>query len=211
MDYKICVCTAFFFHVQTPSFYAKFRLLYANVSVILSKWPGFYTKVLVWVCTCEWCPVRPSWGGCCVCKACFSKLVGGVDLNGWGCAGVRRNILAQETYCAKRNPEPDSQSGSRVCKGIGNQAPQSIQEYDLETTIEIHLLTQLLTYEMVYSVFAATSRLKVASTTWASLTITPSTKRTKGEHFRCLWQFCPCLYFLIFSHLCKIVSIPYFL
>ena len=62
MDYKLCVCPVFSFPVQIPAFYYKYRSLYAKASVILSKCPGFYAKVPVWVRTRECHPVHLSWG-----------------------------------------------------------------------------------------------------------------------------------------------------
>ena len=60
LNYKLCVCPAFLFPVQIPDFYAKSRSLYTKVSVLLSKWPDFYSRVLVWVRTRERHPFRPS-------------------------------------------------------------------------------------------------------------------------------------------------------
>ena len=77
----------------------------------------------------------------------------GVYLNGWGCTGVRETILGQEIYCAKTNPKPGTQYGSRVGKELGTQATQSIQEYDLATTILIWMLTQALTCKIGSSIF----------------------------------------------------------
>ena len=37
-----------------PFFYANSWSLYAKVSVIFSKWPAFYAKFLVWICTHEY-------------------------------------------------------------------------------------------------------------------------------------------------------------
>ena len=129
-----------------------------------------------------------------------TKLLGEVDLNGWGCAGLWKTILAREISCANLNPKPDSQSGSQVHKGLGTQDLRRIQDYDLETEVEIWLLTQPLTWEMGSSIFAATSRLKVASTTLASLPSTPSTdSKNGGKCFRFLWKCRPCLSFLVFT------------
>ena len=50
LDYKLCVCTAFSFSVRIPS-YAESRSLYAEVSMLLSKWPDINAEVLVWVRT----------------------------------------------------------------------------------------------------------------------------------------------------------------
>ena len=75
---------AFLFPVQIPDFYVDSRSLYAQVSLLLSKWPDFYPKVLVWVRTSERRPVRPLWGeGGGAREVSCTKLVGGVDLNGW--------------------------------------------------------------------------------------------------------------------------------
>ena len=59
-------------------FYFESRSFYAEVSVILSKWTSFYSKVLAWVLIRERCPVRPLWGvgRCCAHKVCCKKLVG---------------------------------------------------------------------------------------------------------------------------------------
>ena len=94
--------------------------------------------------------------------------MGGVDLSGRGCVCEHENILVQEIYCAKPN---------LVCMVLGTQAPRIIQEYDHTTVIEIRPLTQPLTFEMGSSIFTDMSQIKVASTTLASLTITPSTKK----------------------------------
>ena len=56
----------FYFPVWIPGFYAKSWSLYANVSVILSKWTSLYSQFIIWVCTFERRPIQPS--GCvCVC------------------------------------------------------------------------------------------------------------------------------------------------
>ena len=52
----------FLFPSQIPHFNAKSRSLYAEVSVLLSKWPAFNSKILVWVCIRERRPVRLLWG-----------------------------------------------------------------------------------------------------------------------------------------------------
>ena len=92
-------------------------------------------------------------------------------------------ILAQNIYCTKHNPNPDSQFGSLVCKRLGTRAPWSTWEYDLDTVIDIWMLTQPLTREMGSLIFAATGWIKVTSTTWASLPIIPSTERTNRDFF----------------------------
>ena len=92
-------------------------------------------------------------------------------------------ILAQNIYCTKHNPNPDSQFGSLVCKRLGTWAPHSTYKYYLTTVIAIQLLTQPLMCEMDSSILVATSWLKVVSTTWASLPIIPSTERTNREFF----------------------------
>ena len=84
---------------------------------------------------------------------------------------MRKTILAQDIYCANPNTEPESQSGSRVCRVVGNQAPRSTQECDLATTIGIQTLTQPLTCEMGSSIFVAMSRLKLASNNHTKLLI----------------------------------------
>ena len=112
-----------------------------------------------------------------------AKLGRGLDSNGWVRAGVLDAILVWDIYCAKQNPEPDTQSGSRVHKGLVDQAPQSTQEYNLDTEIEKWPLTQTLTYKMGSSTFAAMSQLKVTSTTSAFLPIISSTDRTNRKIF----------------------------
>ena len=130
-----------------------------------------------------WVSSRPAvvgGGGLyCARKARCAKLLRGVYLNGWGCAGVCETILAWDIYCAK--PNPKSQSRYRVCKGLGTRAMRIAREYDLVTAIVIQPLTQPLTCEVGSSIFASMSWLKLASTTWYSLPIIPSTKMTKGE------------------------------
>ena len=79
------------------------------------------------------------------------------------------------------NKNTDAQSGSLLHNRLGCQAPQITLEYYLVTKITTRPLTQPVTCEMGLYVFAAMSRLKVASTISASLTIISSTKRTKGE------------------------------
>ena len=49
--------------VQIPAFYSKYRSLYDDVYVLLSKWPAFYSEFIVWVRTHAHRPVRPSGGG----------------------------------------------------------------------------------------------------------------------------------------------------
>ena len=57
--------------------------------------------------------------GCCARRVCCAKIVGGMDLNRWGYAGVYETILMREIYCVKPNPKTDSQSGSQVRKRLG--------------------------------------------------------------------------------------------
>ena len=151
------------------------------------------------------------WGGWgvagCAREVRCAKLGEGVDSNVWFCAGVRNAILAQDIYCTKPNPEPNAHSSSRVCKGIGNWAPRSTWEYDFATAMAIWPLTQLLTCKMVSSILVAMIWLKVASTTWVSLPITPSTESTNREKIRWSKQYCPCFSCLMFSHQVKSVSI----
>ena len=149
-----------------------------------------------------------SRGGGVVLRARSAKPVGGVDSNGWGCAGVWESILAQEIYFFKTYPKPYAQSGSWVFKGLGTWAPRSIWEYDLVTVFTIRPLIQPLTWEMGSSIFMAMSQLKVGSTTWASLSIIPSTESTNREKFLLVMEVLPMLVLLHFSHLGKSVSIP---
>ena len=108
-------------------------------------------------------------------------LWGGVNYNGWVCAGVCDAILERDIYCPRSNNDPGTQSGSRVCKGLGDRAPRSTWEYNLTNKIAILPLTHPLTCTMGLSIFADMSQFKVASTTSALLPIIPSTERTNGE------------------------------
>ena len=119
-----------------------------------------------------------------------------------------KTILLKNVYCAKSNPEPDSQSGSRVHKGLETRALCSIWECTLVTAIAIWTLTQPLTCKIGSSIFAAMSRLKVASTTCASLPIIPSTDRTNKEKKLFSWQCRPCLSFFNCSHPEKACPFP---
>ena len=137
--------------------------------------------------TYPWAPSRPSAVWC-------GGVWGGVDSNGWCCTDVCKSILAGEMNCANPNPKPNSQYISWVRKGLGTLSLQSIWEYELMAAIAIRPLTQPLTCEIGYSIFSAMIQLKVASTTWASLPIIPSTERTNGgKCFCCSWK---CLLFL---------------
>ena len=185
------VLPAFSFPIQITYFYAKSWSLYADVSVIPSKWSDFQSEFTFWVHTRERCPIWPSGGGrrgggvlCCVREVRSEKLGGGVDSNGWVCAGVCNATLSRDIYCAKPNQEPDAQYSSRVCRGLGTRDLQRTWEYNLSTTIAICLLTQP---EIGSSIITAMIRFKVVSTTWASLIIIPSNERKNGEKcFR--WQ-----------------------
>ena len=116
LGYKLCLCPAFLFPVWIPVFCAFSRSLHAKVFVILSKWPDFHAKVLIWLWTHDLHPVHPLWGvggvACTKRKLHSAKLVIGVDFNGRGCAGVSKTILSLEIYCTKLNPESSFQSGS---------------------------------------------------------------------------------------------------
>ena len=81
-------------------------------------------------------------GGCYARKARSKKLVGGGDSNGSGCVGVRETILAQDIYCIKPNPEPNSHYGSWFRKVLGTLDPWIIQEDNVATVIVIWTLTQ---------------------------------------------------------------------
>ena len=56
------VLPAFSFPVRFPDFYVESWSLYAEVSVLLSKWRAFYSEITVWVRTHERHPVRPPEG-----------------------------------------------------------------------------------------------------------------------------------------------------
>ena len=85
---------------------------------------------------------------------------------------AQKYLGAINLFC-QAQPQTWLPGGSWVCRGIGTQSPRSIQEYALATANAIRPLTQPLTCKMSSSVFAAKSWLKVASMTWASLTIIP--------------------------------------
>ena len=67
LDYKVCVLPTFYFPVRIPDFCAKSRSLYAEVSMLLSKWLDFYSKFIFWVHTRVCHPVRLSSGGVVLC------------------------------------------------------------------------------------------------------------------------------------------------
>ena len=67
------------------------------------------------------------------------------------------------------NLEPDAPSVSWSRKGIKYQAPWRTLEYNLVTVISIWPLTQPVTCEMGFSIFAAISSIKVAPTTYLLL------------------------------------------
>ena len=81
MDYKICMLPLFLFSIQISDFYAKLLSLYAKISVLLSKWPAFYSRFLVWVCTCERRPFLTLYEVCVCCsrKVLSAKVVVEVD------------------------------------------------------------------------------------------------------------------------------------
>ena len=114
--------------------------------------------------------------------------------------GVRTKLLCRKKICAKSKPDPKSQYISWSCRGLGRRALWIMQDYNITDSIEIPLLTQPCTYEMVSSSFSAKSQLKVMSKTRASLTIMPSTERKNIEKcLRCSWQFLPYLSLFFFS------------
>ena len=108
-----------------------------------SKWSYFYSSPILWVITIDICPVTS-----------VIKGVGGVklervvDYNVLVCARVHDAILAQNIYCDNTNPRTNTYSGYRVHKGLGDRYPR---------------ITQPVTCRMGLSIFAATSRLKVAN------------------------------------------------
>ena len=168
-----------------------------------SKLSSFYSDNILWVFALDIRPVlsvRWIMGGL--------KLEVEVDYNGWVSAGVHNAILDQNIDCANLNPEPSAYSGSWVHKGLGAQYPQSTLEYNLATAIEVWLLTQPVTCGMVSVVFVAMSRLKVASTTSASLPIIPSTERTNGKKICWSYQAFPCLSLLVISFWYNNLYIP---
>ena len=59
LDYNPCVCPKFLFLVRIKKNYTKSWSLYVEVSVLLSKWPDFYAKVLDWILTHEHRSVGP--------------------------------------------------------------------------------------------------------------------------------------------------------
>ena len=103
-----------------------------------------------------------------------------MDLNGWVIVWVRDEMLVQNNYCAK----PNAHAGSQVRNGLGYWAPRSTLEYDFATAIATRSLTQPVTCEMGLSIFAAMTRLKLVSTTSASLPIIQSTYSTNKK--KCL-------------------------
>ena len=112
------------------------------------------------------------------------KLEMWMDSNGWVRVWVSDTILVQNNYCAKPNPNPNAHAGSQVRNGLGYWALSSTLEYDLSTAIMTRPLTQPVTCEMGLSIFAAMTRLKVVSTTSASLPIIQSTYITNKN--KCL-------------------------
>ena len=82
-------------------------------------------------------------------------------------AQVCKKLFWRAIYYTNTRPEPDSQSGSMSCKGLGIQALWIIHEYNLATNIAIQLLTQHHTWKMGSSIFDAMSGLKFTSTTRA--------------------------------------------
>ena len=90
---------------------------------------------------------------------------------------MRETILAQDIYCSKPNPKPDSQSGSWLRKVLGTQALQCIREYNPTTVIATRPLTQPFTCKIGSSIFVAMSLLKVASAFLASNKLRIKTKK----------------------------------
>ena len=68
---------------------------------------------------------------------------------------VRDAILAQNNYCAKTSPDPNTHSGSWVHNVLGARAPRTNLEYDRETAILFRPLTQPVTCEMVLYIFVS--------------------------------------------------------
>ena len=96
------------FHPSVCMSLCMYVCLFVCLSVCLSVFLSVFLSVCLSVCC----------GGCCARKARSTKLMEGVDLNGWGWAGASKTIMAREIYCAKPNLKPDSQSGSRFHKGL---------------------------------------------------------------------------------------------
>ena len=61
LDYKLCLLPAFSSPVQTLDFYAKSQSLYAEVSLLFSKWTGFYSNFPIWFCTRGRRPIWSLW------------------------------------------------------------------------------------------------------------------------------------------------------
>ena len=88
--------------VQIPDFYAKSRSLYADVSMLHSKWSSFFFTPLLWVHNLELRPVRPSAVGVGV-----ANLYGGGGLKcvnfrrcAW-CTFFSKNLLRQSQSRAR--------------------------------------------------------------------------------------------------------------
>ena len=112
---------------------------------------------------------------------------------------VRMELLWRDIYCANTRPEPDFQSVSLSCKGLGRQDTWIIREYDLATVIAIRKSTQMRACEMGSSIFVATSPLKFASMTRTSFTSMPSKEITNGKmFFHCSWKCLTWLSFFLF-------------
>ena len=105
-----------------------------------------------------------------------------MDSNGWVCVCVRDAILDRNNYCTKPNPKSNSHSGSWVHNVLGAQSLQITLKYDLVNKILTGPLTQPVVWEMGSSIFAAMTKLKVATATSASLPIIPSTERKTDKY-----------------------------
>ena len=98
-------------HFLFPS---KFLILTPNPSHYTSKSPCSFPNGLLFTLKRSSDPYMwalshlsvVGGGECCACKTHCAKLLGGVDLNEWGCTDVRETILAREIYCVNTNPEP---------------------------------------------------------------------------------------------------------
>ena len=170
------------FPVQIPDFYAKSRSLYANFSMFPSKWSSFVLQSSM-ILFNEFSPliVSPSIrGGRCR----KSRGMGGFEwVSSRRCVrcdfGVKY-LLCQTHYQARCPLRFLVPQGTWV--SISDMYPGlPPRECNFNQAVKTSCDTQ----NGFVHFHGAMSRLKVGSTTSASLLIIPSTDRTNGENFLC--------------------------
>ena len=163
---------ALLFPYRSLPFTPYFQILRRYLSSILFFYPTPPTFIAC---------VRSSVGCVCTPSACSIHALHDWEGEGNTRLGIKRKTFLQvytklfwtTIYYANTRPRTNIQSIYLPYKGLGIWVPHIIQEYDLATAVAVRPLTHPRLWKMGSSILAATSLLKLASTTRVSFPSMP--------------------------------------